>query len=146
MISSNVKYRAREWSEWDERHGRFSRKVAVERGGSSRDTMEPTGVERHRLQNPRARVSEREASESTLLDREDFRSSQFRRDPRFLPHARYFAGFCLVLASARRSVFLRRALRFLTLSLPWLCPISFKTRPPVAPSQFVGGSTLHVSR
>ena len=44
---------AGEWSEWDERHGRYSREAAVERGGSSRDTMEPTGVERHRLQNPR---------------------------------------------------------------------------------------------
>jgi hypothetical protein len=90
-------------------------------------------------------VSEREASESTLLAREDFRSSEFRRDLRFLPHGRYFAGFCLLLAGARRSVFLRRALRFLTLSLPWLCP-NFNTRPPVAPSQFVGGSTLHVFR
>ena len=46
--SSNVKCRAREWSEWDERHGQLSREVAIERGGSSRDTMEPTGVERHR--------------------------------------------------------------------------------------------------
>jgi hypothetical protein len=35
----------------------------------------------------------------------------------------YFAAFCLLLASARRSVFLRRAARFLTLSLPWLFPI-----------------------
>src|SRR5439155_7157844 len=35
----------------------------------------------------------------------------------------YFAGFCFFFASARRSVFLRRAARFLTLSLPWLCPI-----------------------
>jgi hypothetical protein len=32
-----------EWSEWDERHGRLSREVAVERGGSSRDTMERAG-------------------------------------------------------------------------------------------------------
>ena len=30
----------------------------------------------------------------------------------------YFAGFCFALASARRSIFLRRALRFLVLSLP----------------------------
>jgi hypothetical protein len=29
----------------------------------------------------------------------------------------------LALASARRSVFLRRAARFFTLSLPWLFPI-----------------------
>ena len=36
---------------------------------------------------------------------------------------RYFAGFFLFFASARRSVFFRRAARFLTLSLPWLCPI-----------------------
>ena len=35
----------------------------------------------------------------------------------------YFAAFLLFFASARRSVFLRRALRFLTLSLPWLFPI-----------------------
>src|SRR5439155_5985262 len=35
----------------------------------------------------------------------------------------YFAGFFLFFASARRSVFFRRAARFLTLSLPWLCPI-----------------------
>jgi hypothetical protein len=27
-----------EWSEWDERHGRSSREVAVERSGSCRDT------------------------------------------------------------------------------------------------------------
>jgi len=119
MISSNVKYRACEWSR------RESGDIDCKTRG--------------------ARVSEREASESTLLAREDFRSSDFSRDPRFLPHGRYFAGFRLLLASARRSVFLRRALRFLTLSLPWLCPISFNTRPPVAPSQFVGGSTLHVS-
>jgi hypothetical protein len=32
---------AREWSESDERHGRLSREVAVERGGSNRDTIEP---------------------------------------------------------------------------------------------------------
>ena len=38
--SLNVKCHAREWSEWDERHGQLSREVAVERGGSSRDTME----------------------------------------------------------------------------------------------------------
>lgn len=39
----------------------------------------------------------------------------------------FFAAF--VLASARRSVFLRRAARFFTLSLPWLFPI----RPPLSP-------------
>ena len=32
-------------------------------------------------------------------------------------------------ASARRSAFLRRAARFLTLSLPWLCPIIPNTLP-----------------
>ena len=32
-----------EWSDWDERHGRLSREVAVERGGSRRDTMERLG-------------------------------------------------------------------------------------------------------
>ncbi len=40
----------------------------------------------------------------------------------------YFALFLLLLlffAAARRSVFLRRAARFLTLSLPWLFPIGF---------------------
>jgi hypothetical protein len=30
---------ASQWSEWDERHGRYSREVAVERGGSSGDTI-----------------------------------------------------------------------------------------------------------
>ena len=41
---------------------------------------------------------------------------------------RYFASASLFFfASARRSVFLRRALRFLTLSLPWLFPISPNT-------------------
>jgi hypothetical protein len=53
---------------------------------------------------------------------------------------RYFAAFSLRLASARRSIFFRRRARFLTLSLPWLFPISFNTRPLVAPYQFVGGS------
>ena len=48
--------------------------------------------------------------------------------------------FCLVFARARRSVFLRRALRFLTLSLPWLCPISVNTHP-LAPSRHVVDST-----
>ena len=44
---------------------------------------------------------------------------------------RYFFAFfvAFALASARRSVFLRRAARFLTLSLPWLFPI----RPPPSP-------------
>jgi hypothetical protein len=41
------------------------------------------------------------------------------------PDEDYFFAFFLLaaLASARRSVFLRRAARFLTLSLPWLLPI-----------------------
>src|SRR4029077_3020831 len=49
---------------------------------------------------------------------------------------RYFAALCFFLASARRSVFFRRLARFLTLSLPWLCPISSKTQP-LAPSRHV---------
>ncbi len=41
----------------------------------------------------------------------------------------YFAGFFLLfLAAARRSIFFRRRARFLTLSLPWLCPIGVNTR------------------
>ena len=35
-------------------------------------------------------------------------------------------------ASARRSVFLRRAARFLALSLPWLFPIGLHTRSSAA--------------
>ena len=46
---------------------------------------------------------------------------------------RYFAGFCLRFARARRSVFLRRLARFLALSLPLLFPISLNLRPLVAP-------------
>jgi hypothetical protein len=42
--------------------------------------------------------------------------------------ARYFAAFGFFLASARRSVFLRRLARFLALSLPWLCPIRLNLR------------------
>src|SRR5450432_1724885 len=42
----------------------------------------------------------------------------------------FFACFdAFVLASARRSVFLRRAARFLTLSLPWLFPIRASPSP-----------------
>ena len=56
--------------------------------------------------------------------------------PRNAPReeGRYFFAFFVVpvLASARRSVFLRRAARFFTLSLPWLFPI----RP--SPSPFRG--------
>ncbi len=42
----------------------------------------------------------------------------------------YFADFLLLLffADARRSVFLRRAARFFTLSLPWLFPIRLHIR------------------
>ena len=36
----------------------------------------------------------------------------------------YFAAFFFRFASANRSVFFRRRARFLTLSLPLLCPIS----------------------
>src|SRR5206468_4028216 len=50
--------------------------------------------------------------------------------------ARYFAVACFFLASARRSVFFRRFARFLALSLPLLCPISFKTHL-LAPSRHV---------
>jgi hypothetical protein len=46
---------------------------------------------------------------------------------------RYFAAFCFVLASARRSVFFRRLARLLALSLPLLLPISLNLRPLVAP-------------
>ena len=38
---------------------------------------------------------------------------------------RYFADFFFFFAAAKRSVFFRRRSRFLTLSLPWLCPINF---------------------
>jgi hypothetical protein len=48
---------------------------------------------------------------------------------------RYFAAFFLLFASARRSVFLRRAARFLTLSLPWLFPIELNTHPSFAGSK-----------
>jgi hypothetical protein len=48
---------------------------------------------------------------------------------------RYFAAFFLLFASARRSVFLRRAARFLTLSLPWLFPIGLNTHPFFAASK-----------
>jgi hypothetical protein len=47
----------------------------------------------------------------------------------------YFAAFFLLFASARRSVFLRRAARFLTLSLPWLFPIGLNTHPSFAGSK-----------
>src|SRR3954454_15465596 len=51
---------------------------------------------------------------------------------------RYFAAFFLLFASARRSVFLRRAARFLTLSLPWLFPIGLTlTLSAQVPSCFV---------
>jgi hypothetical protein len=40
--------------------------------------------------------------------------------------------FFLLLARARRSDFLRRAARFLTLSLPWLCPIIPNTLPLIS--------------
>jgi hypothetical protein len=63
----------------------------------------------------------------------------------------YFAGaFLFFFARARRSVFLRRALRFLTLSLPWLFPIRLDSPPPVAGlsrSSFnVGGSPATAGR
>jgi len=39
---------------------------------------------------------------------------------------RYFTVFCLGFFEASRSTFLRRAARFLILSLPRLCPIRFQ--------------------
>ena len=47
----------------------------------------------------------------------------------------YLAGFCFFLASARRSAFLRRAARFLTLSLPWLGPIVHQLSPSLGQFQ-----------
>jgi hypothetical protein len=91
MISSNVKYRAREWS----------------RRESSDIDCKTRG----------ARVSEREASESTLLAREDFRSSDFRRDPRFLPPASLFRRLPLALGE-------REALRLFTACLAFLNVVS----------------------
>jgi hypothetical protein len=48
----------------------------------------------------------------------------------------YFAAFCFVLASARRSVFFRRLARLLALSLPLLLPISLNLRPIVVSEQW----------
>ena len=42
----------------------------------------------------------------------------------------YFAAFFFRFASANRSVFFRRRARFLTLSLPLLCPIELTFRLP----------------
>ena len=47
------------------------------------------------------------------------------RDKKVRPQGLYFAFF--FFASARRLVFFRRFARFLALSLPLLCPISFNT-------------------
>ena len=63
------------------------------------------------LINPALRARVRLASEKI-----ENRQSKIR-------NRRYFAAFCFFFASARRSVFLRRDARFLTLSLPWLFPI-----------------------
>jgi hypothetical protein len=49
-----------------------------------------------------------------------------RPDGRIIEVARYFAAFCLGFFEASRSAFLRRAARFLILSLPRLCPIRFQ--------------------
>ncbi len=52
------------------------------------------------------------------------------------PNARYFAAGALFFFDATmRSFFLRRAVRFLTLSLPWLLPITPHSRLPQAYSQ-----------
>jgi hypothetical protein len=50
----------------------------------------------------------------------------------------FFAFFAApALAAARRSVFLRREARFLTLSLPWLFPIGYTlTLSPPVPNDF----------
>jgi hypothetical protein len=50
-----------------------------------------------------------------------------------VPSSSYFVGFFFCFASASRSVFFRRLARFLKLSLPLLCPISFNPRLHVAP-------------
>jgi len=56
---------------------------------------------------------------------------------------RYLVAFFLFfLATARRSIFFRRRARFLTLSLPWLCPIGVNTRPSSAGSKAI--SSLHL--
>jgi len=47
------------------------------------------------------------------------------------------AFFLFLLATARRSFFFRRRARFLTLSLPWLCPIGVNTRPSSAGSKAI---------
>ena len=52
-ILEQNRFRVLEWSEWDKRHGRLSREVAVERGGSSRDTMEPRGASDMEIRSPK---------------------------------------------------------------------------------------------
>jgi len=52
--------------------------------------------------------------------------------------ARYFAAFSFfAFAAASRSVFLRRAARFFTLSLPWLFPITRQHSPVLSQFQAV---------
>lgn len=53
----------------------------------------------------------------------------------FFPWRAVASGEGWFLADARRSIFLRRTARFLMLSLPRLCPISFDSRLLNAPSQ-----------
>jgi hypothetical protein len=54
----------------------------------------------------------------------------------------YLADCCFFLASARRSVFLRRAARFLTLSLPLGFPIRLQSASPGRRQQWQGRSDL----
>src|SRR5437870_8397421 len=57
------------------------------------------------------------------LARSQTASARNRRLPSAFSLPRYLAALALLFASASRSVFLRRAARFLTLSLPLQCPI-----------------------
>jgi hypothetical protein len=60
--------------------------------------------------------------------------------------ARYFAAFFFfAFAAASRSVFLRRATRFLTLSLPWLFPKTPQHSPLLSQFQAVSQRPLFVS-
>lgn len=61
---------------------------------------------------------------------------------RRVPKAYFSAFFFDAFAAARRSVFLRRAARFLTLSLPWLFPIRRDIRPGRPGSQAKFGSII----
>jgi hypothetical protein len=64
----------------------------------------------------KAAPKKKEATRTAFQPRE---AQPFTRQ---LSKPRYFAAF-FFFATARRSVFLRRAARFFTFVLPWLCPI-----------------------